>query len=133
MFNWSSDEKQKIKNSIHETRVKISSWVHCTINLPLSSQIMGREVSVQNQFSGTSSGENLYFKQWCKAKESFKLGTVIFRLSNRVLLCATTGSLQWSRSSAEYCEMYSVGFQYTGKWMVKPRVITVTQRGVSDI
>ena len=69
MFNWSLDEKQKIKNQIHETKVKIRSLVHCAIILPISSQITGGEVGVQNWFPGTSSRANSCFMQRCKAEE----------------------------------------------------------------
>ena len=52
MFSWSSGEKQKIKNQIHETKVKVRSSVHCVVILPVSSQITGGEVGVQNRITG---------------------------------------------------------------------------------
>jgi len=56
-------KNKKLKDRIHETKVKIRSLVHCAIILRVSAQIMGREVGVQNQFSGASSGGNLCYVQ----------------------------------------------------------------------
>lgn len=55
--------KNKIKDRIHETKVKIRSLVHCAIILRVFAQIMGREVGVQDQFSEASSGGNLCYMQ----------------------------------------------------------------------
>lgn len=135
MFGWSLHEKQKIKDWIHETKMKIRSLVHCTVIL-VSFQIMGREVGVQSQFSGTSSGGNLCYMQWWEAKEC-TLTFVLWFSRCQIGFCvlqqgasSDQGPGQPPKSTARYTQEDS---NIQNNWMVKPRATIVPERAVSDV